>query len=169
MGANIGAEGGATIAVRHRGMGWNGGIMLLLAVVWCFTGLSKALDVGWFGEVLRVHGVLPGWSVAAAAWAVPVAELGLGVMMAAGAVGGVRLGRAVMPVGMLMMMAIGGYVLLVPGAEFEAAGCGCFGREVGEQARRLVAGMEWGLKWVSVGVAGLLLVLHALAVRVREG
>ncbi|KAA0213381.1 MAG: hypothetical protein DYG94_12505 [Leptolyngbya sp. PLA3] len=132
----------------------------LLAVIWCFAALVKALDYQGFQEVVTTHAVLPG-SALSFLWVVPLGEgaLALGILNAVGTASRVRILRRVLIGAVLTLMLFAAYIALVPGAIIEAVGCGCFG--VG--GTRLISGIPLSARMTSLALAGLMIAAHAFA------
>lgn len=101
---------------------------LALGLFWLWTGAVKLADAQGFADILAAHGVLrgPPWLAASAAWAVPAAEvlLGLAILLL-----GLR-PRAIAAtcgLGIVWLTMLTGYIFLIAPETLRAVGCGCAG------------------------------------------
>lgn len=135
-------------------------LAVLLGVVWVFAGIGKALDFAAFSEVVAVHGVL-GKNLHVWLPAAPTIEILLGVVLfvSVGHPRRVRLLRAALLVGCLLLISMAIYLMLVPAAVLAEVGCGCFGQAYS----RIASGMSMSARLPSIVTSGLLLVAHTMA------
>jgi hypothetical protein len=106
----------------------SGAARYALTVLWLASGLAKLVGLANFRSVLELHGVLSGRAISLA-WAVPVSEVVLGVVIfAAGTkprVGVWRKAGAAGSAALLVLFCI--YISRVPEATFRSVGCDCHG------------------------------------------
>lgn len=135
-------------------------IPTLLAVVWIFTALTKALNFEGFQEVVRIHSVLPGGALPFL-WLVPLGEgaIGLALLMTVASEPRVRTHRLVLAGAVLVLLLFAAYIGLIPEAVVEAVGCGCFGAG----GTRFISGMPLSARMTSLALTGILIAAHAIA------
>ncbi|MCW5766383.1 MAG: hypothetical protein KIT68_10470 [Phycisphaeraceae bacterium] len=99
-----------------------------LGLVWTFSGLLKFLDLSAFESVVLAHGVI-GKPRRELLWLVPLIEMSVGWLLAC--YGGSRVhgrtGWAISATSVVLLGGLTAYILMVPRAVLQAAGCGCHG------------------------------------------
>jgi len=105
-----------------RPLPWVGlALRLAAAVIWVASGAAKVPDIRAFQVIVDRYGILPGWATGPFAYALPFAEIGIGIYLGAG-----LFVRGVAAAGTLLFAAFltaQGYAWL-RGLSID---CGCFG------------------------------------------
>lgn len=131
-------------------------LLTAAALLLLYTGLAKVSDTAAFRSTIEAHGFLPAWSLATVAWALPLAEIALGV----GGIGAIAFGRgaalacAAIAVLFVAFAAYAGAMIAAPPAEPVGCGCGLRAGPISDWRPLLV---QNGGSTAAMAAAGLIL------------